>query len=58
MVICKLKDILEYVYRQMYLWIIKLVLISFFNLVNMRAKNKIIVKIEENFEIFFKKNFL
>lgn len=58
MVICKLKDILEYVYRQTYLWIIKLVLISFFNLVNMRAKNKIIVKIEENFEIFFKKNFL
>lgn len=28
------------------------------NLVNVRAKNKIIVKIEENFEIFFNKNFL
>lgn len=28
------------------------------NLVNMRVKNKIIVKIEENFEIFFNKNFL
>lgn len=28
------------------------------NLVNMRAKNKIIVKIEENFDFFFNKNFL
>lgn len=58
MVTCKLKDTLEYAHRQTYSWIIKSALIPFPNPANMRAKNKIIVKIEENPEIFFNKNLL